>query len=488
MVTEYRLDELGWFQFERLCQSLLKAKYGAAVEAWSGNKDFGRDAYAPGPLRFPGKDSVEGPFVFQAKFVSGANAAGAKSDALLKDAVTREIKRVDKRIDSSEWDPPAVYCLMTNAPVSASLRKELVEALGAIECEVIVIMDGRDICIELDDLPNLRMSYPQILGLADLQMLIGNAVARDLITQSNITLKMLTSLASVFVATSPYVTALSILNLHHFVILTGPPEMGKTTIARMIALARHTTGWDVFDCRGPNDVFKVYDADRPQVFVADDAFGSTEYRPEVAANWAEQMDRVLAVCDATHWVIWTSRPAPLKTGLARLQIRGVGNQFPATNEVVVESDRLSLQEKAQILYRHAKAAGLSEGARNLVRSQALAIVQSPHFTPLRISRLIRTQMPLIDELPPDERLPAIRKAVAAGLAEATDEMTKSFDNLPDEPRSVLIALLDTPGGATRLADLADRIRELNNGELSESAEASAELVEHHFLRLDLLDV
>ena len=34
--------------------------------------------------------------------------------------------------------------------------------------------------------------------------------------------------------------------------------------------------------------------DRPQVFVADDAFGSTEYRPDAAERWARELGRMLA--------------------------------------------------------------------------------------------------------------------------------------------------------------------------------------------------
>ena len=34
---------------------------------------------------------------------------------------------------------------------------------------------------------------------------------------------------------------------HRFVVLTGPPEMGKTAIARMVSLALASDGWEVHD-------------------------------------------------------------------------------------------------------------------------------------------------------------------------------------------------------------------------------------------------
>ena len=71
----YRFDDLGWYQFEWLVQSLLKAELGLGIESWTSSRgDRGRDAYFDGQLAFPTKAATEGPFVFQVKFVENANA------------------------------------------------------------------------------------------------------------------------------------------------------------------------------------------------------------------------------------------------------------------------------------------------------------------------------------------------------------------------------------------------------------------------------
>src|SRR6266550_3625971 len=100
-LIRYHLDDLGWFQFEWLCQSLLKAKMGLRVEAWGGHSDLGRDAYAEGEFSFR-KDFLDsGTFVFQAKFVAGANAAGADPRAAINAAVEGEMKQIRKRLVSA---------------------------------------------------------------------------------------------------------------------------------------------------------------------------------------------------------------------------------------------------------------------------------------------------------------------------------------------------------------------------------------------------
>ena len=49
--------------------------------------------------------------------------------------------------------------------------------------------------------------------------------------------------------------------------------MGKTAIARMIGLAKLSDGWEFHECIRPDQLWGRFAARRPQVFVADDAFG-----------------------------------------------------------------------------------------------------------------------------------------------------------------------------------------------------------------------
>ena len=184
-----------------------------------------------------------------------------------------------------------------------------------------------------------------------------------------------------FWPTRAYERARDVLGRHRFVVLTGPPEMGKTAIAEMLALAHMTDGWEAHQCNDPEQVWRVFDRDRRQVFVADDAFGSTEYRPDAAERWARGLGRLLEMLDSQHWLIWTSRPAPLKAGLRRVQRESGSERFPAPGEVLVDAGDLDLADKTLILFRHAKDHGAAGMARKLVRSAGLSIVEHPHFTP-----------------------------------------------------------------------------------------------------------
>jgi hypothetical protein len=186
-MIRYRLDDLGWFQFEWLCQSLLKAKLGVRVEAWGGHSDFGRDAYISGLLSVR-KDVLEkGEFVFQCKFVSGANAAGANASSALTAAVTAEMDQVANRIRTRVIGEPSHYVLLTNAPLSARLRSSLQNRVRkTLPKADVILWGGGDICGMLDDAPNIRVAFPQILGLRDLTELLAAVVSKPILERSTL--------------------------------------------------------------------------------------------------------------------------------------------------------------------------------------------------------------------------------------------------------------------------------------------------------------
>jgi hypothetical protein len=271
----------------------------------------------------------------------------------------------------------------------------------------------------LDSEPLIRLSYPQILGLRDLIGLLEQVVHSDVIQRSTLSLESAARLARVFVPTNAYLSALNLLAASGFAVLTGPPEMGKTATARMIALARYSMGWEAYECRHPNDLFGVYNRDHAQVFVADDAFGSTEYRPELAAEWAADLEHIINAADYRHSIIWTSRPGPLNEGIRHLHFQGSAETFPQPSQISVNASRLTVPEKAHILYRHAKAAHLTDSARKFVRKHAKSIVSNRHFTPLRIQRFLRDQLPILLQNKTVNEEEAVANAVASGMQAPT---------------------------------------------------------------------
>jgi hypothetical protein len=436
----YRIDDLGWYHFEMLVQSVLKAECGLLVQSWGGHSDLGRDAYANEQLVIRGRH-ITGPTVFQAKFVQAANAAGAKWKPLLLKAVREEASRIEERIEDDESWTASHYFLVTNAPVDADVRGKIESILrGPLATTTIISLGGADLCDLLDEHPALRRSFPEILSLRDLDALLIDAVNRGVLARSQAAIEESRDLVPVFVPTAAYDRTWKVLEKHSFAVLDGPPEMGKTAIARAVALGHVLSQWQAIECRGPDDFFAAYDEHGLQIFIADDAFGRTEFDPTLARAWERDLPRIFLRLGVKHRLIWTTRKHILQRALREMDLTGKAKLFPDPGEIIVTADDLTLEEKTRILYRHGKQAEIR--ARLAIRRTAKRVVNHPHFTPERIRRAVTEVMtPVFLDMAEREPLKA-DEILLKSVKDPTSRMRKSFQRLTGDHQLILVALLD----------------------------------------------
>jgi hypothetical protein len=469
--ASYRLDELGWLQFERVCSLLLAADAGLEHVRWTGHADADRVTVIDGSVTVAAAGLViERPVTVVVAWVAADDSSQHRVDSLL-----------DRLAGLGNWCGDQVLVL-TNLDGTA-VRAALERAAWS-EARTVAVLGDRELGESLDRHPGVRTAMPSVLGSRDLSPLL-SAAAR---ARSSLDVDRAQTLARVFWPTRAYEHARAVLAQHRFVVLTGPPEMGKTAIAQMLALAQMTDGWDAHECNSPEQLWRVFDASRRQVFVADDAFGSTEYRPDAAERWAQSLGRLLPMLDSDHWLIWTSRPAPLKAGLRRVQREHHAERFPAPGEVLVDASDLDLAEKTLILFRHAKARGASDAARELVRSTALSIVDNPYFTPERIRRLVSDRLEPLHRIAIRDGPERARDELERELESPTDAMRTSFQALGTEHRELLIALLDAPQGLIDERELVVIVRRHHVGGLSRPPRELIDRLTDHFLRVTPLGV
>ncbi len=443
-MLRYRLDDLGWYQFECMVQSLLKASLGMGIESWAGRGDHGRDAFFKGPLEFPTKGkSQEGPFIFQVKFIEEANAAGANPRPRILSALNSEKGKIKAR--RTLKGKKIVYSLFTNVYLSPELREELIKKLNDdFPLLNIVIMGGQDICDLLDNSPSIRVSFPQILSLKDLDSLLNDVIARPIIERSRGMIEEAREISIVFYPTNAYSETIKKLTVNNFAVLEGPPEVGKTAIARMIGLSRLSIGWEAYECLLPSDFYQLFSNENQQIFIADDAFGSTEYDPARSSEWSFNLDRILRRLDHNHWLIWTARKHILEIALQRMRLQGKGENFPDPGSIIINASSLTKTEKAMILYRHAKASGFENTARNLLKKYAKIIVSDTYFTPERIRRFVKYSFPnLIDDFNHGRlSLENLNNLIANEIKEPTKSLSQAFDCLSEGHKRLLVSRLD----------------------------------------------
>lgn len=449
----YDLTRLGWLQFERLCDALVEDVLGVAPADWAGAADVERSVTLLGDVEF-GDAALTGPVRIRTVFVRDGTASAPLFARLVGGP---------RRGDVAEL-------VVTNVQLARRVRAKVLHHLRPRAD----LLDGAALGALIDERPALRLALPSLIGLRDP---VGLEPAG-----STLDLDAALALARVFHPTPVYAETIRTLQQRAFAALTGPPEAGKTAAARMVALAKLSDGWQAHECTTPAALWRVFDPARPQVFVADDAFGSTEYSPEAAEHWANELPGLLAALDDRHWLIWTSRPAPLRAGLTRLRREHGLESFPAPSEVELAADELALQDRALILFRHAREAELPDGARRLVQEHGAAVVAHPHFTPERIRRLVAGLPAAVAERL--DRDPAgFRLAVESALARPTDAMRGSFAALGADHRALLHAMLDQPPGPVAERELATALRRIAPGAHGDPHRLTAAL-EEHFLRGD----
>jgi hypothetical protein len=257
------------------------------------------------------------------------------------------------------------------------------------------VWGGDDVCDILDKNPEVVRAFPQLLSIRDLDALITSALQRESRERSAAAIEVARELVPVFAPTQSYERAWAVLHKHHFAVLEGPPEVGKSAIAWMIGLTQAGSGWEAIVCRTPDTFFEMHAANARQVFIADDAFGRTEYDPTRTSKWEADLDLILHRVDRHHWLVWTSRKHILQRACQRMDAQGKARSFPDPGSVLVDVQTLSVEEKALLLFRHAKHAGLEAEAKKLVRQHASDIISDAEFTPERIRRFVQESLPAL---------------------------------------------------------------------------------------------
>jgi hypothetical protein len=466
--SSYRLDELGWLQFERLCELVLRAELGLRVEMWRGHADECRWTTIAEASELDRGEARSGPV--------GAALFWCRPPRTEVETLVDLAERWATLRDDPSWRGVTRWVVCVNGDAARARAMCLLQLPAGVD---VTVLGTQELNTSISAHPEIRAALPSLLGLTNLDPLID----RDSRTRSTFDVGEAQHLARVFWSTRAYDRARAVLARHGFVVLTGPPEMGKTAIAEMIALTQLTDGWEAHACTDPDQVRGLFDRDRRQVFIADDAFGSTEYRPDSAERWALALGELLQMLGPQHWLIWTSRPAPLKAGLARVQRERGSERFPSPGEVLVDASDLALDEKTLILFRHAKAQGVGGLARTFLQSTGVFLVEHPHFTPERIRRFVTEHVGAWRQ-EPDDMLDIADQV----LSSPSEAMRTSFNALGQEHRDLLVALLDAPAGLIDERELAATVRRHHPGGLSRPPRELIDRLTDHFLKITPLGI
>src|SRR6266849_3068780 len=265
----YEFGNLSPADFEDLVRDLIAREFGVRFEAFAAGPDGGMDGrHAKGTSAT----------ILQAKHYARSSFSSLKSQ------IKRERASIAKLA-------PARYVLATSCPLTPPNKSELAGLIGpALLSEADVLGPG--------DLNALLRKYPEIVK-SHIKLWLSDAAVLDRVVRSaahafnQITKGEIEAKVKVYAPNPSFDGARDTLEANHVVIISGPPGVGKTTLAEMLSYAYIAEGWDLFAIRSLEDGLAVIEDKDKQIFLFDDFLGKVALDRSALAHKDSELARYI---------------------------------------------------------------------------------------------------------------------------------------------------------------------------------------------------
>ena len=356
---------LQYNEFECLTRDLLQKKEGVFVESFTSGCDGGID------LRFA---SVKGEnTIVQAKRY--------KNYSSLLGVLKKELPKVQKI-------NPDRYIISTSIGLTPDNKKEIKKLFGRF------IKSTKDI-LGKDDLNNLLGLFPEVEKIYYKLWIGSTTVLESIINKrienwSGFELEKIKRDVSTYVMNDSFGEALEILEKNHYVIISGIPGIGKTTLARMLVYNVLMNGYDEFiNINSMEDAAQLFTVGKKQVFFFDDFLGSNFFDVKEGCFERKFISFIEEVQHNTGKLfILSTREYILSEAIIHFEKFSLKNIELA--KCTIELNKYTDDIRAKILYNHLAEAELPiEYVRALLKDkQYLKIIRHKNFNPRIIEAFI----------------------------------------------------------------------------------------------------
>lgn len=246
------LGNLSHIDFEELCRDLASAETGKRFEAFGPGPDGGIDG-----RHARAKNSI----ILQCKHY------WRSTYPQLKTTLRREVDNIRKL-------EPKRYMLFTSQSLTPRRKAGLSNIIGPFLQQSGDIWGKEDIKDALRRNPEIEKSH--------IKLWLSSSAVLERILQSGLeaftqaTKDEILDELRVYVRNPSFDKATKRLEEHKILIVSGPPGVGKTTLARMIAYHYLNAGWRFYAIKSLEDGFAKIDDGTPTIFFFDDFLGRIE--------------------------------------------------------------------------------------------------------------------------------------------------------------------------------------------------------------------
>lgn len=304
---------------------------------------------------------------------------------------------------------PTRYILVTSMQLEMAHRDEIFNLFDGL-------IASRDDIIDKQDLNKLlgqeqyqaveRTHYKLWLSSTGvLSSLIDEIVHRDILVDSIVELEEIKKTVQVFVQNSGFRRGLDILEKFRYILISGEPGIGKTTLGRALAAYYlQRKGYSEFvyaDTVGA--ARRMYKERESQVFFIDDFWGDTFKKEKHPHNEEKQLLKIIRrVSDSQNKIlILTSREYVLQQGLIEYQDEQMRQTFDL-GKCFLQLEDYSELVKAKILFNHLYFSRLEWQYVNVIANGYEQITTHPNYNPRIIETFLKQGSVLVDEKTPWE--------------------------------------------------------------------------------------
>lgn len=355
----YDFKNLGDIDFEDLVRDLIGRELKVRFEAFGAGPDGGMDG-----RHSRGKAST----ILQAKHYA-------------KSQFRSLLARMKKERSSIDRLRAKRYVLATSASLSPASKAKLATAIGPT-------LKAEGDIFSAEDLNGLLRKFPKI-EKAHIKLWLSSTAVLERVTRAAahtyaaITMEEIAAKVRVYAPNPSFGNARTTLEAQHVLIVSGPPGVGKTTLAEMLSYTYVSENWKLVPIRSLDDGFAaIVDAEK-QVFFFDDFLGRVALDKNALANKDSDLSRFIKRVKGSRNArfILTTRAYIFEE--ARRISEYLADERLDISKYVLDVGIYTRRIRARILYNHLLVAGTPlSHVRSLIKSGLVPeIVDHENYNP-----------------------------------------------------------------------------------------------------------